>query len=294
MLHGCTQGPDDFAVGTGLNGSPRSAASSSPIRRSRGAPTLPPAGTGSISPTSAATKANRRLSRGSPAPSWPSLPSTRPTSMWRGSRPAARWRRSSARPIPIFTRPRASTRGAARRRLRPALGLRGDARRREAAPSEGRRRARPHDRLSRRNDRSSIQRTPRRSRGRGGRPGGRRSWSGRRRGRANLHPRRRDRRPRRPPRRAWAVEGLGHAWSGGRPEGRSPTRGARTPRARWCGSFWRRRGDPCSRDRRSRLARPSTAPVAAPCSPNAASIRRPRRGLARGGARRGRGRRGRS
>ena len=66
MLHGCSQSPDDFAAGTGMNRLAEAAGSSSPIRPRAGGPTARSAGTGSSPATRAGNPARRRSSPASP------------------------------------------------------------------------------------------------------------------------------------------------------------------------------------------------------------------------------------
>ena len=60
MLHGCTQNPDDFAAGTGMNEAALSAGFTCSIRRRRSTPIRRAAGTGSSTTTKSAAGASRR------------------------------------------------------------------------------------------------------------------------------------------------------------------------------------------------------------------------------------------
>ena len=130
MLHGCTQDPDDFAAGTGMNDAGRRAAAASwSIRRRRSRPTrieLLELVQGRT--TSSAARASRRCIAGmTRAGDGATTRSTRPASMSPACRPAARWRRSWRAPYPgPVCRGRRAFRPAVRRGARPAVGACGD------------------------------------------------------------------------------------------------------------------------------------------------------------------------
>ena len=217
MLHGCTQTPEDFAVGTGMNAlaeadglvvayPEQTRAENSmacwnwfrpddqqPRRRRAGDPRRARAGAGARRTACRRTDLRRRACRR-----------------------AARWRRCWARPIRTCSPRRACIPGwPHRQRRRRALGLRGHARRRRR---RRRRRAAQRrgaaDRVprQRRRDGASVERRPGRGGGglccargrrarRGGRPALRRGVTAGPDGRARFE--------------TWMVEGAGHAWSGG-------------------------------------------------------------------------------
>ncbi|SFG37427.1 Esterase PHB depolymerase [Sulfitobacter dubius] len=91
MLHGCTQTPEDFAAGTGMNQLAENTALSWSTRPSRGATTRSPAGTGSAGGINAATRVSLRSLRGSPATSVQPTASRRIAPLSRGCRRGRRW-----------------------------------------------------------------------------------------------------------------------------------------------------------------------------------------------------------
>ena len=240
MLHGCTQNPEDFAAGTGMNALAEAHGFSSPIRprpvsqhlacwnwfrpgdqaRDAGEPAIIAGLTRSLRENSASPRA------GSSSPASP---------------PAARWRRSWARPIPTLRRrgrPFGSCLRSASDVASAFAAMRGQgyAGGRPAGGGAAPRLIVFHGTADTTVHPSNAARIVARH-GEGGAPirSTTRGPAAGRRGYTRLAAEGRDGANRF---ECWMVEGAPHAWSGGHPvRNPTPIRAVPTPRRRWCASF---------------------------------------------------------